>query len=85
MLQVTSFEPDQKKRGRREPFYEVLAHRLAELEVSSEQTTLISASAMPSLSADVESNLDPEDGQTQLMCGKACIDAVHAAECTGKG
>ncbi len=40
LLQVTSFEPDKKKRGRQEPFYEVLAHRLAELEVSLGQTTL---------------------------------------------
>ena len=39
MLQVTSFEPDKKKRGRQEPFYEVLAHRLAELEVSAGKTT----------------------------------------------
>ena len=40
MLQVTSFEPDKKKRGRQEPFYEVLAHRLAELEVSLNQRVL---------------------------------------------
>ena len=74
MLQVTSFEPDKKKRGRREPFYEVLAHRLAELEVSPEQTTLVSASTMPSLPADAESNVHPEDAHTQI-----CVCEGHAS------
>lgn len=30
---MTSFEPETRKRGRQMPFYEELAHRLADLEV----------------------------------------------------
>ena len=33
---MTSFEPDKRKRGRQEPFYEQLGHRLWELEVRME-------------------------------------------------
>ena len=35
-MQVTSFEPDKRKRGRQEPFYEQMGHWLGELEVRIE-------------------------------------------------
>ena len=80
---MTSFEPDKKKRGRREPFYEVLAHRLAELEVSPEQEAWKPYLPCPAAPLTQPTSFTRGVG-TQLDGKKACTGAVETNDCTGE-